>query len=402
MTERLYYNDSYATRFSAVVLERLMLNNHPAVILNRTCFYPTGGGQPFDTGALDSVPVIEVLARPEDGAVIHVLDEPLLDNSVSGQINWARRFDHMQHHTGQHILTQAFVQVANAQTVSFHLSPDSVTIDLEGADLPQEQIDAAEDLANQIIWDNRPVSVHLRQAEDHEGVRIRRLPGQLLTEGLRVIDIEGFDTTACGGTHVAHTGEIGVIKLLDTPRRGNKTRIEFCCGMRALRDFREKTHISNTLTTSLNCQLSETPQAITRLKEGLKAAQSALRALTNQLLDYEAAQLLANASPRGRITLVSAAYENRESGEVKLLAGKLVESPDVIALLGIAGQKAMLFFARSQNLSDNMDALLRDVLAKIGGRGGGQPEFAQGGGVPLDKVALQAVLASAGTMLDAQ
>lgn len=390
MTERLYYSDAYTTHFSAQIIEHLSLHDRPAVILDRTYFYPTGGGQPFDTGTLNGIHVIEVLPRDEDGVIIHFLNELLAEDSVIGQINWSRRFDHMQHHTGQHILTQAFVQVADAKTVSFHLSPNSVTIDLDSVMLTQEKLDAAENLANQIVWENRPVTVQLRELDDQEGVRIRRMPKQLHTDGLRVIDVEGFDATACGGTHVARTGEIGIIKLLKTERRGNKTRVEFSCGTRALRDFREKARVSHLLTASLNCRLSETPDAINRLREDLKTTQSALKIATNQLLDYEAARLL---SPRTEaITIVAAAYENRDSGEVKRLAVKLVESPNVIALLGIPGEKATFFFARSENLSEDMGKLLKDTLAKVSGRGGGQPAFAQGGGISLDYRAVQALL----------
>jgi alanyl-tRNA synthetase len=399
MTERLYYDDAYTTHFSARILERLTLENRPAVILDQTYYYPTGGGQPFDTGTLNGVLVIEVLPREGDGEVIHVVSEPLSDDAVTGVVNWSRRFDHMQHHTGQHVLTQAFVQTADAKTVSFHLSPDSVTIDLESTNLSQEQLDAAEDLANRIVWENRPVNVYLRQPDDQEGVRVRKMPKQLYTDGLRIIDIEGFDVTACGGTHVAHTGEIGIIKIVRTERRGGKTRVEFRCGARALRDFREKTIVGNALTASLNCRLSETPDAINHLRDDLKTVQSALKTATGELLDYEAARLLSSANRTGSVAVIAAAYENRDPAEVKLLAGKLVESPGVTALLGIPGEKVMLFFARSENVPHDMGKLLKDMLAKLGGRGGGQPAFAQGGGVPLDREALQAALNTAQMML---
>jgi alanyl-tRNA synthetase len=402
MTERLYYHDAYTMHFSATVLERLTMNGRPAVVLDRTYFYPSGGGQPFDTGVLNAIQVIEVLPRSEDRAVIHVLNEPLQDDAVTGVVNWSRRFDHMQHHTGQHILTQAFVQVAHANTVSFHLSPDSVTIDLDVTILSQEQLASVEDLANQIIWDNRPVTTAWRQADDQEGVRVRRLPKQSLTGGLRIIDIEGFDVTACGGTHVARTGEIGIIKVLKTERRGNKTRVEFRCGMRALRDFRDKTSVSNLLSASLNCRLSEIPDAINRLKADLKTTQAALKGATNRLLDLEAARLLSKAPQRGHLTIITETYGNRDVGEVKQLAAKLVEQPGVVALLGVAGPQAVLCFARSQNLDNDMGMLLRETLAKFGGRGGGQPEFAQGGGVPLDKETLQSALVSAQTALLAE
>lgn len=384
MTERLYYTDSYTTTFTAQVTERLHIADHPAVILDQTYFYPTSGGQPNDTGTLNGIPVLDVAVREEDAAILHILAAELSDNSLSGLVDWARRFDHMQHHTGQHILTQAFVQIADAKTVGFHLSMDSVTIDLDASSLSDEQIDAAEDLANQIIWENRPVTARLRDMDDQEGVRIRRLPKHLLTDGLRVIDINGFDVTACGGTHVAHTGEIGIIKVLKLEKRGGKIRVEFHCGKRALLDLREKNRVAQRLAADLDCRIPEAPAMLTRLRDDYRAQTAALKAASNQLIDYEAAELLANTPLRADgIKIITAAFDGRDAGELKLLAGRLVAQPSVIALLGTAGEKSMLFFARSENLSQDMGALLKNTLTGLGGRGGGQPHFAQGGGIML-------------------
>jgi len=384
MTERLYYTDSYTTTFTAQVIERLHIADHPAVILDQTYFYPTSGGQPNDTGTLNGIPVLDVAVREEDAAILHILAAELSDNSVSGLVDWARRFDHMQHHTGQHILTQAFVQIADAKTIGFHLSMDSVTIDLDASSLSDEQIDAAEDLANQIIWENRPVTARLRDMDDQEGVRIRRLPKHLLTDGLRVIDIDGFDVTACGGTHVAHTGEIGIIKVLKLEKRGGKIRVEFRCGKRALLDLREKNRVAQRLAADLDCRVPEAPAMLTRLRDDYRAQTAALKAASNQLIDYEAAELLANTPLRADgIKIITAAFDGRDAGELKLLAGRLVTQPDVIALLGTAGEKSMLFFARSENLPQDMGALLKNMLGAMGGRGGGQPHFAQGGGIML-------------------
>jgi len=393
MTERLYYTDSYTTTFTAQVTERLHIADHPAVILDQTYFYPTSGGQPNDTGTLNSIPVLDVVVREDDAAILHILAAELPDDQVSGVVDWARRFDHMQHHTGQHILTQAFVQIANAKTVGFHLSPDSVTIDLDANNLSDEQIDAAENLANQIIWENRSVTARLRDMDDQEGVRIRRLPKHLLTDGLRVIDIEGFDVTACGGTHVAHTGEIGIIKVLKLEKRGGKIRVEFRGGKRALLDLREKNRVAQRLAADLDCRISEAPAMLTRLRDDYRAQTAALKAAANQLVDYEAAELLATTPLRADgIKIITAAFDGRDAGELKLLAGRLVMQPNVIALLGTAGEKSMLFFARSENLPQDMGALLKNTLGTLGGRGGGQAHFAQGGGIILSRDQLSQAL----------
>ena len=381
MTQRLYYEDSYTREFTATVLERPTVNDHPALVLDRTYFYPTGGGQPHDTGEIDGAQVLDVFTREGDSAVVHVLDKPVSADQVTCRVNWTRRFDHMQQHTGQHILSRAFVNVAEAQTVGFHLSDDSVTIDLNRLGLDDQAIAQVEDLANRIIVEDHPVSVRIVNPDDAEGIRMRKLPEHLHTNGLRVVDIDGFDVTACGGTHVARTGEIGLIKILRLEKRGDKTRVEFRCGGRALSDYRLKNAVVYQLTSLLTCGIDELPQAITRLQDSLKTAQSALKAATQQLLEAEATQLLASAEERNGIKLIKSVFPNRDAAEIRTLASKLTQTPGVIALLGTTGERANLVFARSADLSHDMNALLKQALARIPeGRGGGQAAMAQGGG----------------------
>lgn len=384
-TQRLYYDDSYTTQFTAHIVEQLSVNDRPAVILDRTYFYPTSGGQPYDTGTINGTLVMDVSVRDDDGAVIHILEQPVTHDEINGQVEWSRRFDHMQHHTGQHILTQAFVQIAAAKTVGFHLSPDTVTIDLDTDALSDEIIDRSEDLANQVIYENRAVQAKLRQMGDQEGVRVRRLPRHILTEGLRVIEIEGFDITACGGTHVAHTGEIGLIKIVKTEKRSAKTRVEFRCGERALRDYREKNRVAYQLAADLNCRFSEAPQLLGNLREDLKAAQSAIKAVTTQLIEYEAIQLLSSEMNRSETAIIIKAFEDRDPVELKLLVSRLVENPKTIALCAtVATDKSHFFFARSGDLTVDIGKLLKETLSGLDGRGGGQPNFAQGGAAKLN------------------
>jgi alanyl-tRNA synthetase len=393
MTQRLYYDDSYTVNFSAQVVERFTVENRPAVILDQTYFYPTGGGQPNDLGKINDVPVTDVFTREGDSAVVHVLAGELETDAAMCHVDWARRFDYMQHHTGQHILTQAFVQAANAHTVSFHLSPDSVTIDLGVATIAPDRVNKTEDLANHIIYENRPITARLIDPNDSEGVRMRRMPGHLMTDGLRVIDIENFDLTACGGTHVARTGEIGVIKIVKLEKRGDKTRVEFRCGGRALRDYREKNNTVNKLIADLTCGTDEVNIAVARVQDDFKQAQRALKAATNQLLNYEAERLLRAAGEESGVRIVKAVFVGRDAGELRLLANRLIETPGVIALLGAAGDKAHLVLARSANLAQDMSALLKNVLPRLGdARGGGQPSLAQGGGVKTDAIQVQAAL----------
>jgi alanyl-tRNA synthetase len=399
MTERLYYNDSYTMDFTARVTDRIEHDQKFAVVLDQTYFYPTGGGQPNDLGMINGIEVIDVFSREE--AVYHILTSPLNANEVACQVDFTRRFDHMQQHTAQHILTQAFVQTANANTVSFHLSGDTVTIDLDTAGITSATVIRVEDLTNQIVFENRPVTARLIDPKSvtDAGVRMRKMPDQIHTDGLRVIDIGEFDVTACGGTHVAHTGEIGIIKVVKLEKRGDKTRVDFRAGGRALSDYRAKNSVANRLTVELTCAFEDTPEAVTRIKDDLQTAQRALKAATNQLLSYEAAKLIAENPPHNGIRMIKMAFENRDVNEVRMLASSLIENTETIALLGTSGEKAQIFLARSADLSYNMNDYLKPVLEVIGARGGGQPGFAQGGGVKTTLEQIKAALDFAQQMI---
>jgi alanyl-tRNA synthetase len=376
---RLYYTDSYTTFFEATITERTSVNGAPAVVLSQSYFYPTSGGQPNDIGTLNQVPVNDVIVREPDGAVLHILDGELTSDQVRGEIDWTRRFDHMQHHTGQHILSQAFVQAANAETISFHLSPDSVTIDLNVQTLTSALIDAAEELANQIVAENRAVRSWFPTDAELEELHLRKVPD--VDGKFRVVHIANFDANACGGTHVAFTGEVGLIKVLRTSKNGEALRVEFCCGMRALRDYREKNALLNQLATDLTTGYWEIPTSLERLREQNKALQRDLRAAQATLLENEAQMLWQSVNPSNGYTLVIRAFENRDPGEVRQIVQSLIAHPATIALCGLAGEKAQLIMARSEDLTCDMVPLLKKGLASWGvERGGGRPSFAQGGG----------------------
>lgn len=393
MTERLYYTDSYTRAFTATIIEQLTVDGKPAVVLDHTYFYPTGGGQPHDTGKIAGINVVNVMSREGDSAILHVLADSVPPGEVACEIDWERRFDLMQHHTGQHILSQAFVQVADAMTVGFHLSADSVTIDLNRSSISDTLVAQMEDLANRIIWENRPVTARIVDPSDTSGIRMRKLPEHLHTAGLRIIDIDGFDVTACGGTHVAHTGEIGLIKVLRLEKRGDKTRVEFRCGSRALSDYRTKNSLAYQLTAALTVGIDELPAAVQRLQDNLKALQSELKAASQQLLTYEADQILSETPSDNGKRIVSAIFTGRDAGDLRLLASRLTQTVGVLALLATTGDRVHLVFARSADLPTDMNALLKQALTQIeGGKGGGQPALAQGGGI-ADTEHLQNVIA---------
>jgi alanyl-tRNA synthetase len=401
MTQRLYYDDSYTTEFTARVIERTIHNERPAIVLDRTYFYPTGGGQPHDRGLIGGVEVLDVFARDEDHAVVHVTTEQAIGEIITCNVDWQRRFDHMQQHTGQHLLTQCFVENAGTKTIGFHLSPNRITIDLDKAGLTVQTVDSIEELANRIVQENRAVTARVVEPEEAEslGARIRRIPGHLATGGLRVVEIAEFDLTACGGTHVARTGEIGVIKILKVENYKGGSRVEFACGGRALADYRAKHNAVLEIAAGFSVGSDEIAGAVSRMKDDLKATQTNLKRAYASLVELEVPALLASASEQAGLRIICRAYEDRDAGDVRALASKLVQQPGVIALLGAAGDKAQLFAARSSDLPYDMNSVLQSGLAVLGARGGGRPDFAQGGGMAATVDHINAALAASAETL---
>lgn len=399
MTERLHYDDASLLRFSARVVEHLAWAGRPAVVLDRTAFYATGGGQPHDTGILGGVDVVEAVEREADGAVVHVLAKPLPPGSVEvqGEVDGARRLDLTQQHTGQHIISAAFVEVLQANTVSFHLSAEYASIDLDRAPLSAEDLARVEERANEIVFQNRPVISRFVADDELPALTLRK---PLAHDGpVRIVEIPGFDVSACGGTHVRAAGEVGLIKLTRAERRGAESRVEFLCGGRALADYRAKNALLLDLAREFTVGHWEVGDLVHRLDDELKEARRELRAARDALLDAEAAMLLAQGLPAGDALLVHAHLPNHSPDDLKHLAQRLAARPDTVVLLGggQAGQKGAFVFARGPGVELHVGNLVRQACEAIGGRGGGRPEFAQGGGTRGEGVAeaLQAALESA-------
>jgi alanyl-tRNA synthetase len=394
MTKRLYYDDAYLTQFKARVIEQSPYKDRFAVVLDQTAFYPTSGGQPFDQGVLDGVKVVDVLVDENEDRVLHVLTAPVAEPpaEVLGEIDWDRRFDHMQQHTGQHILSQAFIEVAQAETVSFHLGADSATIDVAGARRPSPaDMEQAELLANKIVWEDRPVTARVVSPEELADLPLRKPP--TVTEDIRVIQVADFDWSACGGTHVARTGEIGLCKIVKWENRGAETRVEFRCGLRALNDYAQKNNMVNHLAAGFNVGHWELDQAVARLTAEVKELRSHLRTAGRALVEYEAQRLRATAAIVASVRLVVHQLTEDALINMRELARQLVSEPGVVALLGMGDQKAQLCFARSADIEIDMVPLVRSVAEMLGSRGGGgQPDFAQGGGPLADDQQLNAVL----------
>jgi alanyl-tRNA synthetase len=387
-TERLYFADSYLAYFSAQVVARAERGGKSAVALDQSAFYPEGGGQPPDGGTLNDIAVLDVQA--EDDLVWHVLARPLDDDFVQGRVDWPRRFDHMQQHHGQHLLSAAFERLYDLRTVSFHLGAAAATIDLDTISLTAEQAAAVEDLTNQVIWEDRPVLARFVGAEELATLQLRKPP--TVDGPIRVVSVPDFDHSACGGTHPHTTGGVGLLHMRRWERRGNLLRVEFLCGGRVLRDLRWKNAALGRLASALSIGADEIEVAVARLREGEERARKRLEDAGERLIGYEAAELLAQAEPAGGRRVVRRAFADRPLDEVRALA-KAIAAGGGVALLGLRAEKTQLIFARAETLDVDCGALLRAALAPLGGRGGGQPALAQGG-LP-DPTQLEETLAAA-------
>ncbi len=386
MQEPIYYTDAYQTTFDANVIESVEENGRFGLILNQTAFYPTSGGQPFDMGTLNEHQVVEVTNRKSDKAIVHWLEEKAdLSGPVSGKINWSRRFDHMQQHTGQHMLSQAFIQLADAPTVSFHLSPKTVTIDLDTNELSQDKINEVETYVNQIVWENRPIQIKFVSLEEAQALNVRKLP-PVAREKIRLVDITDFDLTACGGTHVTSTGGVGMIKIIKSERQNKKVRITFACGVRALSDYGQKNQITSTLTQQLTTGLEDLVPNIGKMQGDLKQLQKEKKQLQSELVTYQAQEISKTAVSVGNYRRIIHILPDGNQTMLRTLAGSLTQTPQTIALLALIGNgKTQLLFSSSEDVDINMNQLLKGIVAELGsGSGGGKGNTVQGGTAVVD------------------
>jgi len=386
MTKRLYYDDSFLYDFDAEIYE-VLETPRPGLILDRTAFYPTSGGQVFDTGWLTpdanaKLRVTEV-ADAEDGRVIHYLEAARDDlkpgTRVHGEIDAARRRDHMQQHSGQHVLSAAFVRLYNIPTVSFHMADDYCSIDLDTPTLTKEQIESAERLANEIVLANRAVDIRFVTREEAGKMGLRKLPPTERDE-LRLIDIRDFDVTACGGTHVAHTGQIASILLRKTERVRQGWRVEFFAGLRAVATARRDFTTLTETAAMFSAHIYDVPQQARKALDEIKSLRKQYEHSQEELAAAYASVLLADAAEVHGRKVVVRTLSDRDLNFVKLLAQKVTRLfPNVVALLATTSPQPSLVFAQSPGQPFDMGALMKDVMTKTGGRGGGSKDMAQGG-----------------------
>jgi alanyl-tRNA synthetase len=382
VTERLYYNDSHLIEFDATVIDLTeRVSGWTAIVLDRTAFYPTGGGQPSDTGTLNGSRVVECIDNGD--TVLHVVQgaTPSVGSQVNGRIDWSRRLDHMQQHTGQHILSQAFVTLFNAPTKSFRVMESSCEIDVELNNPTSEIIERAVELANNVIWEDRSITIRNVTSDEAAELPLRKEPAR--AGELRLIEIEGFDLTPCGGTHAYRTGEVGMIAVRSWERAKGLTRIEFVAGVRALTDYRKANKSAREIASLFSTGRDDAPQLAAQIVEENKELHRRIRALEEMAAGVEAAKLLAAADGG----VVAQVFDGRDAESLKKLAHALIAHPGTTVLLGSRDRDtARLVFARSADAAGDMGALMREACAMLDGRGGGKPEMAQGGGKRVEQL----------------
>jgi len=389
VTDRLYYTDASQIEFDAAVDACDTQDGRIVATLDRTAFYPTSGGQPFDTGTLGAASVIDVVDLP-DGRIGHVLDRTLPPgSSVHGTVNWPRRFDHMQQHTGQHILSAAFDRLFKARTVGFHLGAAVSTLDLDKV-LGAESIGKAEAETNRIVWENREVAIRFASAEEAVSIALRKEPTR--SGRLRLIEVAGFDTSACGGTHVARAGEVGIVAVKSWEKFRGGMRLEFVCGGRALAEYGVARDAVAGCIRLISVGPGELPAAIERAQGENKDLRRLIRDLQERLAVFEAAAMVDRGRKVGSVTLVLEIAAGVDQAGLKTMAGSAASRGGVVAGLISATEPVLVVLARSPDVPVDASAILKTLLGQAGGKGGGKPELAQGGGMTGRPAEIRAAL----------
>jgi len=378
-TKRIYYDAAFAKEFEAEVLSCTEQQGNEAkrwrVVLDKTALYPASGGQPDDRGRIGEAAVVEIVEEGEE--IAHFVDRPVRLGPAKAEVDWKRRFDHMQQHTGQHLLSAVLQTRLGLETVSFHLGEEICTIDLRGTEPSAETLVAAEQAANDIIFEDRPVRVQYASREELRGLGVRK---EVEREGiLRVIEIEGTDLQPCGGTHVARTGQIGMLQLRRCTKIRQDWRLEFLCGERVARAARTDYETRRALAERLKCSMEEVAGAVEKALAERDASLKSARARGERLAEMEAEKIVKE-TPAGRngIRVVARVFEGVEASFVVMLVPAIATQEKTVALIA-RRECGHVFFGQHPSVEKDMNALMKKVLGEVGGKGGGTKNFARGG-----------------------
>lgn len=369
-TKRLYLEDPYRTEFDAKVIERLTHEQSPVVILDQTLFYPESGGQPADSGEIDGTEVVHVL--DQDDKILHVLDKHISAEHVKGKIDWTRRFDHMQQHTGQHILSQSFHELFEAETLAFHLGEATSVLEIDLRRIDEDEVEKIEKRANAIVVENREIKSYFIHEDEAHTIPLRRPPkkkGQL-----RIVEVTDYDYSACGGTHLRRSGEVGLIKISRWERIRNNVRFEFLCGRRALEDYFRKSGALRQLSLLLTAHEQDTPEAVKKLMAELKTEKKKRRQYLQKNLEYEAQAIIQKAEDR----IIKAIFSDRGRDEVRLLALSIIRAAPFVVVYGLKDEKGVhLILARSEAVDIDLREFVPELSSILKGKGGGRASLVE-------------------------
>ncbi len=378
MTERLYYTDSCLTEFSSPVISVEVKSGKSYVILEKTAFYPTTGGQQHDTGKMNGLRIIDVFEK--DGKIVHAADGEIESKSVECSIDFNRRFDFMQQHSGQHLLTQTLIKLFGYDTVSSTLGEYGSVIELNTPSVTQAEMEEAESKVNEYVWKNIPVKTYFVSAEELEKLPVRKIP--VVNGRIRIIEISDFDYSCCGGTHCNQTGEIGLIKIGKWEKIRGHARLEFLCGRRAFKDYQVKTNIISETGKVISCGENEILSNIDKIIRLNKSANKQIKKLKEMTAGLEAGELIKSGEKFFNCTLIEKCISEGSMEDIRVLAGEVVKTPGIITLLTAVSPdgRISVIFARSDDINVNIGQILKESISHIDGKGGGSPSFAQGGG----------------------
>ncbi len=369
-TKRLYFEDAYKREFEATVVDRFLLEGKTAVVLDQTCFYPESGGQPSDRGLIEGEAVLGVF---EEGArIVHLLEKDIDTDKVRGAIDWPRRFDHMQQHSGQHILSQSFFELLRGETLSFHLGEAVSTLEIGIKAISDSDLTRVEKRANEVVFEDREIKTYFVPEEKISSVPLRRPPKK---EGLiRVVEVDGFDYSACGGTHCRRSGEIGLIKVIKWEKIRGNLRFEFLCGRRAAEDYAWKNRALTEMAARFSAHEKNIPEAMEKTASELKQARKKMRQLQEKLARYEAEETVRKLEGK----IITAVWTDKTPEEAKLLALNIVKAGEFVVLYGVVGEERNHFlFASSEKLPLDMRELLPVVFSQVQGKGGGSSSLVE-------------------------
>ncbi len=391
-SQLLYQEDPSILDFDAQVVDLIILpDGRRGVALDRTYFYPTGGGQEHDTGDIGGTHVVDVFKDGDGSRLVHVVEGVVGFGSVKAHIDGERRQRHMQHHTAQHLLTQSILRQTGYETISANINGYTPsTLDIMTTQISKPDLDQAELMANQIIYEDRVVKTYFVTPDELKAIPLRRPPK--VTENIRIVEIEAYDYSPCGGTHVLRTGSIGLVKVLKTERQNDKTRVYFIAGLQAMQLYHQMYDALSGLANNMSTSWQDIPDVIVKQSDQLIALQKELQVLRQNAIVQEAHELAAGAEQIDRIKLVRASFVARPSSELRTLADVLKKIGDVVAVLAsYDGQKVSMVVTCGESTGKDARHLLTEYLLQIGGRGGGDAGLAQGGGV-ASEVQYQALL----------